>query len=862
MPNNDKKESKEWDRDIEKATIHQLNRFSDDLRKQLVLSKIKTDKSKKETKLLSKRISSKDDELSSMKTSLSKRALTEKKIIEEFDRSLSAKESEIDKLRTLLEKEHDMNRRLEEELIAQGSQTEQIKNNMLKRVAASKPRDSEITLLKQKIAEKDEYERKITQEFNKRLGAREHEIEKLGMLLSKEESTNRKLNEQLRDQISSQSEDAKHIKESILKKSKSNEQIIKQLNNKLMEKEEEVAKLIALHSTKENELEQHRSKKDSEATYMSKRFTEKEQEIEKITQQFVDKERSDERSIMHFKKELDEKRLEIEKLKHFIVEKEGLSKKLTEHLEHQLAESEKQLSDMNSQLSNVKDTDLSDHVRKLRDHITIKERLNKTLSEELDRVKHEVSAYKQKLDDERSKLRKSENEIELEHALARKDDELSYLSRRLAEKEKEIKRITQQFVGKEMADEEAIAHLRKDSSEKRAEIEKFKHFVVEKEGLNNKLTHHLEQQVADRERQIIELRSQINTQKQIETSDEVFKLKGQLHLKEKINHELTEEIARIKESVSTYKKRLSEEGQRVGESEVHYKDLIQTLKKKHENRIKEIIEQHAEHEVDLKSHIEHLKAKVHEQQILLEEKQQEVDDAIKEFHVKSGKLLELKRGRTSEPGVIPASLKEKEKSVEAREHYLVEKENQIKEMLNTAEKKIHEMTVRESEMARKEEILLKEQDALNREFKILESAGFELKKSTDYVKERISAAEQQAVQQPIHQQEAPIPQPIETTIPEPDIIQEVEPIEPIKPRRVAKKRVVGKPVKVKNYLKKDADSFFEGERAGFSEVDEIMSVVDVALEHDESPEQIRASLVSSGYSQDLVDKALKRIKII
>ena len=52
---------------------------------------------------------------------------------------------------------------------------------------------------------------------------------------------------------------------------------------------------------------------------------------------------------------------------------------------------------------------------------------------------------------------------------------------------------------------------------------------------------------------------------------------------------------------------------------------------------------------------------------------------------------------------------------------------------------------------------------------------------------------------------------------------------------------------------------FSNQEIGFSEVEEIMSVIEVAISHKDSVAQIRSSLAGSGYSKENIDLALKKM---
>ncbi|GEM_PF-6306226 len=238
-------------------------------------------------------------------------------------------------------------------------------------------------------------------------------------------------------------------------------------------------------------------------------------------------------------------------------------------------------------------------------------------------------------------------------------------------------------------------------------------------------------------------------------------------------------------------------------------------------------------------------------------------------------------------------LTKREAEMKQKEGGLLSRETEVKAMISTAEQRLKELERREDSGDRKEQILLKQQEAFNRELQALEAAGSRLMTVESELESQLTMTARQATPEipttafaPPKAREAPQqPESIAVLEPAPQkivmaekikpeaTIQKPEP-KPIKPAPAAMPKATAHAIKP--LLPKQQPAYMaaasekpvgelninlEEQTLGYSEVEEAMSMIDVAMQHKESIEQIKNSLLSSGYSKENVEKAMKRMNL-
>jgi biotin operon repressor len=167
---------------------------------------------------------------------------------------------------------------------------------------------------------------------------------------------------------------------------------------------------------------------------------------------------------------------------------------------------------------------------------------------------------------------------------------------------------------------------------------------------------------------------------------------------------------------------------------------------------------------------------------------------------------------------------------------------------------------KEASIERHEQMLLREQEAINKQLDVLKASGFEISKTKEYLKKKLSEVEAQE----------PKPKKIEKPpkIESMASVMEEVPEELTAPEAAKSEETAEAPVaKVKQALfapvKKEKDKkedFFRPE--SYSELNEIKSMIEVALQQGDALPKIKQSLLDSGYSKANVEKALRELKTV
>lgn len=440
-------------------------------------------------------------------------------------------------------------------------------------------------------------------------------------------------------------------------------------------------------------------------------------------------------------------------------------------------------------------------------------------------------------------------------------------------------------------------------AQKNEEISKLKNIIIERDGLRSKLVADFEQELMQKEIELKQLRAEARkSEKEIDSE----KVKLRVELKEIANKQLLQELSKLKDEELLAKKRLRdqekaltaqlrEKDELLAEQEQRYRELLDVSRKRNEERSKQLVRESAERELATRAEAEKLGVIVAEQKALLSEKEQQVEDAIKEFSIKSNALLSLKAGKEIEEIPPIANLRR-------REREMADKEKDLLELVRQTEDRVADVTRREKEMSLKEELLLREQESLKKELEILEQAGIEIGNAReDLARGQIELAKRPATQ-PIAPVEAAVAQQQPITklinarkltkkekaalarekaraITDAKLAKKQAQLKQLRaPKLIAAEKPATLPAKIalikqkiettprtpfdeeKERHRKEAEAMFSGERDGFSEMEEIMSLVDIAIQHGDTLEKIKNSLASSGYAKDNIEKALSMIK--
>lgn len=519
------------------------------------------------------------------------------------------------------------------------------------------------------------------------------------------------------------------------------------------------------------------------------------------------------------------------------------------------------------------------------------ESVNRQLSEQLESTISKDREYGMKIRD----------------AILKKDrlstDALSALKDELRLKDGELSRLRDALV----AQERLVQQLGAQTIDSRKRIEVLSAFVDEKDMAIKRLESSFVQQLKNRDLESEslrkELKQQLSKRQGNHAVEELTRLKVQLEARESENSELASRISELREQSAVLRKRLDERQRLFVESESSLNELVRKIQEQHEVRLKDVLQKASRREAGLRAELEMLKASTLEKETLVVEKQRKIDDTLMQFAETSKRLLELKGVDGSD--LLSVDLRKKE-------DYLLQKERELKDLLQEAGQKVKDSKEKEAELERRESMLLKEQEALNSELSVLQNAGVEIGRAKDFIKSKIaeygSASEavpslpvsrRSVYEQPSAVAESPAEgQVVEsapvvaeeekagvleilrrgTSVQDAPEVQAME--KPVAPKNIkgvfkevkSKVKALPKPPlhiikskaerpKLREALVRQAekqDAF--PEESGYGEIDEVKSIIDIGLQHGDSIEQIRSSLESSGYSKQNIDKAFQLVK--
>ncbi|MBI2137503.1 hypothetical protein HYU12_03220 [Candidatus Woesearchaeota archaeon] len=563
---------------------------------------------------------------------------------------------------------------------------------------------------------------------------------------------------------------------------------------------------------------------------------------------------------------------EIERLRNYVLQLESAEASLSSGFSMRLEEKDAELKSLVSLLKS-------------------KESVNRQLSEQLESTISKDREYGMKIRD----------------AILKKDrlstDALSALKDELRLKDGELSRLRDALV----AQERLVQQLGAQTIDSRKRIEVLSAFVDEKDMAIKRLESSFVQQLKNRDLESEslrkELKQQLSKRQGNHAVEELTRLKVQLEARESENSELASRISELREQSAVLRKRLDERQRLFVESESSLNELVRKIQEQHEARLKDVLQKASRREAGLRAELEMLKASTLEKETLVVEKQRKIDDTLMQFAETSKRLLELKGVDGSD--LLSVDLRKKE-------DYLLQKERELKDLLQEAGQKVKDSKEKEAELERRESMLLKEQEALNSELSVLQNAGVEIGRAKDFIKSKIaeygSASEavpslpvsrRSVYEQPSAVAESPAEgQVVEsapvvaeeekagvleilrrgTSVQDAPEVQAME--KPVAPKNIkgvfkevkSKVKALPKPPlhiikskaerpKLREALVRQAekqDAF--PEESGYGEIDEVKSIIDIGLQHGDSIEQIRSSLESSGYSKQNIDKAFQLVK--
>lgn len=565
---------------------------------------------------------------------------------------------------------------------------------------------------------------------------------------------------------------------------------------------------------------------------------------------------------------------EIRKLRKDVLESKKKIDILNDQLHTEKIAKEKALTELAAdvQSRHTENTGLSSKLKELRGTITRLENENESMAKEFERqLKHKdkhleklssVASKTENVEEESENLSTQISNLEKENELLKQnisdmikqyssekssltekvavyDDQVSRLKKELSERLRRSHSQDQQVTLERQEMQKQLLEFKKQASDSRHDMLRLRELAMEKDSIIEELKNNFDKQIESREAEILRLSSEKQEDKP-KSIDEGH-LSRLVKIKEETNQRLVSELTAIRASERSAMKKFETFQNKYKDMEGFYKKLLKESRDAYDDRIKELVTEYSDREIAAHSELERMKSRLKEQEAILRSKQDQIQDTIEAFQQISQQLLEH--------GQMPnTNITEFVKDKKAQESIKVE-QDRLNMLMKEAEQKIDFVKQREDALARREDMLTKEHAALLKELRTIK-----MPKSEMYQEKEIKMPDNEdklsKLLEEIHLAPSPkeqqeqiqeLPKPKIDDIPKKDL--PIPKFDESKPEKV--------PVD---------NSMFEKQEIGHSIEHEIMSIADIAIEHGESIEKIKHSLISSGYDEDAVNNVLNNIK--
>ncbi len=653
---------------------------------------------------------------------------------------------------------------------------------------------------------------------------------------------------------------------------------------------------------------------DELSGFYRQQLSSKDSEIKRL-RDYISRLESSEGGIrQEFSRQLSEKDKEIQKALKSINSKVPASKdKVADLYLSQLKEKDNELGMLRSRISEFEASgnlvaeeasrqlsEKDSQIRRMMKLLRAKDAENSRLSGQLDQQVKIEKDYVEKIKSAIEKRGKSTT------------DAMRGMMEELERKSSEVERLRNVI----LAQEKVNKQLDNQSIQDRSQLNHLAAFLEEKDLIRQKLEHNFTQQLREKDRELDhfgkELKAQLSRHDSSKLTEEVAGLRAKLNVKETETAELAREYTELKGQNSVLAKRLQERQKLFVESENTYNKIVSTLQAQHDKRVREILHKNSEKESQLRSELEKMRTEVAEKDAIVNEKSGRIDETLLQFAETARKLIDLKGPEYTTASLSISHLKEKEEALNKREA-------ELGKLLEQATQRIRDALQKEAEVEKREVMLLKEQEALSSELDVLKNAGMEIGKEKEYLKQKISQysehpalpRQQLEVEAPQNEegieemalpeigQAAPKPKaksvfktsdeksdvlsilrrPKNTEIDADGILPQEGKDTPDarknifnqarlnskvlpKPTTTSMQEKIDRPKLKEELIKKASKADAFPETSGYGELDEIKSIISIGLQHNDKPEQIRASLEGSGYSKKNIEKAFQESQLI
>lgn len=757
-----------------------------------------------------------------------------------------------------------------EQITSRLEYAEKIANQLASQLAE---KTGELDRLREYVTKLEEGEKGLVQELTQQLAMKDEEISRIAALYAKKEAENRKMASQLESHIGLQRQHAEKIKGLLLKKEEETAKLVEGLRKQLEAKNSEVSSLRGslLELEKSQSINLSLQGLPSTAAHvqqmqaMHKELEGKNSELKQMEKAFIEEQKLN-RSIQT---RLKEQIAQTEELKAFLIEKEKLAQNLESAFEKRLAAKEEELRHLKGLIHAKPETRLHRQLDELKSELHIKEETARMMAEELAKLKEQSALLLKRLGERQkiffesekayeeliAKLRQqhdariralvqesAQKETILKSALEMERTRLQKETTLMREKEKQIEETLQAFTttSQQLLKLQGTAQLGEPEANQLTAL---------KTELENK-----EKQLAEKEAQLQEEKQRAEAHAEAQRKyihNKEVELKKLLESTEAKIAELKEKEAGIErkeqlllkeqEALNKELEVLTSAGIEIGRSRQYIQQKLASIgfEQPAQQQMQQPQQQIAM-PVETAEFVEEQPYKPQPTQRITRQQAPSAQElrlggagGVQEAQEEEGSDAPKFTGITSGAGAATGEVKE---ALEEGEDFALAVETSIKKApaatVSAARKAKATIMpkIKPAAVAKTQARSKKQQKILTRKLK-------------------------PTVKKDLKQRKQPLQQPK----------QKLKHLQLPKKASVAAKEMpkgkgLGQGLGLPEELRgKEGQELFT-ELGGYSEIDEIKSVVEVGLQHGDSIEQIRQSLITSGYSKQNIEKVLSSVK--
>lgn len=276
-------------------------------------------------------------------------------------------------------------------------------------------KSSELERLRDYVTKLEEGENSLIRELTRQLATKDGEISRIAALYAKKEAENRKLSTAFEAHIISEKENAERIRALLLRKEQDTVSSTEQLRKELERKDAEVTSLrnslIQTRQVSRAELPDN-SVYLKQIQHLQKKLQDRETEANRLERGFLEEQKLNKSAQSRLKEQIASTASQLEELKSFLIEKENLVQNLEAAFEKRLAAKDEELRRLKTAIEHKPATGLHREADRLRSELQVKEEASKMMAEEMAKLKEQSALIRRRLEERQRVFFESERAYE------------------------------------------------------------------------------------------------------------------------------------------------------------------------------------------------------------------------------------------------------------------------------------------------------------------------------------------------------------------------------------------------------------------------------------------------------------------